>query len=604
MNIEAVMMDTVIATDNNTVVLGGKEVGTGEFLEVMSQLLGDVNPENLINNRKKEVPLEVLEQASAMLNQNSISTNPFTRFNNVENMKDLSMAMGIDNDKLDPTTYKINLLDMDAELDTLTATRNTPREGIILSGNQSINDTEVKPQKLHKVSENDELIKSNGKPLNIGEQEIQNKTLIDNSSMELDLQKQANNIKRAENKSFELENGLVETVSNYENIQNPRIIHRAENEIDILKSAIILEGLETVKDNVANQPRGFVQEANIKSNEISPNKTINDNSELESTRASIHQVVEDIKTTETHQAISSIKPFSMEQKDDISLVKPLGIEQEVDISLVKPFGIEQKVEINSLDGFEAKDLVNLNNNFVNKEQKKIRSEEILGQSIGKNIKTDSHKAQSIGEMVQSGKRVIYHEELEIVQTDGEVEIQREPKSSQDFEVKDNVLEPDLDESFLRYVNNSVNIPTKQNNPLDYGQEQAVNLSLNPNIEHDNKNNFDMINIHENTANKDIKILTSESKDEILIQKESINKVQNNLEAEDFELDIVGENNQSLITKHGDEEIELNAESKLYHAINSVKKSLKDYRSKAEEIIHNVDELQKNSSNIQFENIQK
>ena len=80
----------------------------------------------------------------------------------------------------------------------------------------------------------------------------------------------------------------------------------------------------------------------------------------------------------------------------------------------------------------------------------------------------------------------------------------------------------------------------------------------------------MINIHENTANKDIKILTSESKDEILIQKESINKVQNNLEAEDFELDIVGENNQSLITKHGDEEIELNAESKLYHAINSVK----------------------------------
>ena len=97
MNIEAVMMDTVIATDNNTVVLGGKEVGTGEFLEVMSQLLGDVNPENLINNRK-EVPLEVLEQASAMLNQNSISINPFTRFNNVENMKDLSMAMGIDND--------------------------------------------------------------------------------------------------------------------------------------------------------------------------------------------------------------------------------------------------------------------------------------------------------------------------------------------------------------------------------------------------------------------------------------------------------------------------------------------------------------------------
>ena len=189
--------------------------------------------------------------------------------------------------------------------------------------------------------------------------------------MELDLQKQANNIKRAENKSFELENGLVETVSNYENIQNPRIIHRAENEIDILKSAIILEGLETVKDNVANQPRGFVQEANIKSNEISPNKTINDNSELESTRASIHQVVEDIKTTETHQAISSIKPFSMEQKDDISIVKPLGIEQEVDISLVKPFGIEQKVEINSLDGFEAKDLVNLNNNFVNMNKKRF-----------------------------------------------------------------------------------------------------------------------------------------------------------------------------------------------------------------------------------------
>ena len=49
-------------------------------------------------------------------------------------------------------------------------------------------------------------------------------------------------------------------------------------------------------------------------------------------------------------------------------------------------------------------------------------------------------------MGQSGKRVIYHEELEIVQTDGEVEI-KEPKSSQDFEVKDNVLEPDLDESF-------------------------------------------------------------------------------------------------------------------------------------------------------------
>ena len=85
-----------------------------------------------------------------------------------------------------------------------------------------------------------------------------------------------------------------------------------------MKSAIILEGLETVKDNVANQSRGFVQEANIKSNEISPNKTINDNSELESTRASIHQVVEGIKTTETHQAISSIKPFSMEQKDDIA----------------------------------------------------------------------------------------------------------------------------------------------------------------------------------------------------------------------------------------------------------------------------------------------
>lgn len=576
MNIEAVMMDTVIATDNNTVVLGGKEVGTGEFLEVMNQLLGDVNPENLINNRKKEVSLEVLEQASAMLNQNSISINPFTRFNNIENIKDLSMEMCIDNDKLDPATYKINLPDMDVELDILTATRNAPREDIILSGNQSIIDTEVKPQKLHKVSENDELIKSSGKSLNIGEQEIQNKTLIDNSSMELDLQEQVKNIKRAENKSFELESGLVETVSDYENIQNPRIIHRAENEIDILKSAIILEGLKTVKDNVANQSQAFVQEANIKSNEISPNNTINDNSELESTRASIHQVVEGIKTTETRQTKS----------------------------IVKPFGIDQKVEMNSLEDFEAKDLVDLNNNLASKEQKKIHSEKTLGQPIETNIKGDNHKAQNIGELVQSDERVIYHEELEIVQTDGEVEIQREPKSSQDFEVKDNVLEPDLDESFLRYVNNSVNIPTKQNNPLDYGQEQIVDLSLNPNIEHDNKNNFDMINIHENTANKDIKILTSEGKDEILTQKESINKVKNNFEAEDLELDIVGDNNQSLVTKHGDEEIELNAESKLFHAINSVKKSLKDYRSKAEEIIHNVDELQKNPSNIQFENFQK
>lgn len=576
MNIEAVMMDTVIATDNNTVVLGGKEVGTGEFLEVMNQLLGDVNPENLINNRKKEVSLEVLEQASAMLNQNSISINPFTRFNNIENMKDLSMEMCIDNDKLDPATYKINLPDIDVELDILTATRNAPREDIILSGNQSIIDTEVKPQKLHKVSENDELIKSSGKSLNIGEQEIQNKTLIDNSSMELDLQEQVKNIKRAENKSFELESGLVETVSDYENIQNPRIIHRAENEIDILKSAIILEGLKTVKDNVANQPQAFVQEANIKSNEISPNNTINDNSELESTRASIHQVVEGIKTTETRQTKS----------------------------IVKPFGIDQKVEMNSLEDFEAKDLVDLNNNLASKEQKKIHSEKTLGQPIETNIKGDNHKAQNIGELVQSDERVIYHEELEIVQIDGEVEIQRELKPSQGFEVKNNVLEPDLDESFLRYVNSSVNIPIKQNNPLDYGQEQIVDLSLNPNIEHDNKNNFDMINIHENTANKDIKILTSEGKDEILTQKESINKVKNNFEAEDLELDIVGDNNQSLVTKHGDEEIELNAESKLFHAINSVKKSLKDYRSKAEEIIHNVDELQKNPSNIQFENFQK
>ncbi|HHX57711.1 MAG TPA: hypothetical protein GX710_06810, partial [Clostridiales bacterium] len=163
MKMEAVIMNTVGTTDSITTARSGKEGNSGDFLAVISQLLGDGNTEGFIGNRKKEIPVEVLEQASAMLNQNPMLLNSFTESGNIEGMKDLIMAMGIESDKTNPLTYKINLLNMDKEVSALIANTEVPEDGIIAEDNQGTIDNHSVFEKSNKLIENDVLVNDNYK---------------------------------------------------------------------------------------------------------------------------------------------------------------------------------------------------------------------------------------------------------------------------------------------------------------------------------------------------------------------------------------------------------------------------------------------------------
>jgi hypothetical protein len=157
MNLETVVLNTVGTADGISINRSGKEQNSGDFLVLINQLLGNDNPEGFIGTRKKELPLEVLEQASAMLNQNPVLLNSLTESDGVE---DLIVALSIESHKINPLTYNINLQNIDKEVSTLIEDAKTSDGTIKADVTQLLNNSGLTSEKSDKVIESDKVLES------------------------------------------------------------------------------------------------------------------------------------------------------------------------------------------------------------------------------------------------------------------------------------------------------------------------------------------------------------------------------------------------------------------------------------------------------------
>lgn len=590
MKMEAVIMNTVGTTDGNAITRSGKEENCGDFLAMISQLLGDGNTESFIGNRKEEIPVEVLEQASAMLNQNPILLNSFTESGNVEGMKDLIMAMGIESDKINPLTYKINLLNMDKEVSTLIANTEVSEGNIIADGNQLVTDTELKSEKSNEIIENDVLVNKNKEIFTTEKPEIQtqNRPVIDDV-LEIGLEEQSNNIKSSESSDFELGNELKGTVNTHENIQNPKVIYKAENEIEILQSPVVSEDLAPAKSNVANQPQEFEKAIDITSMDLNPVKLSNEDSNIEFTKATTEQPQE-YETIAQPVKVNKVLP---EPKQAVKSDKVLPEARQID-------------KLTTSENYETDSLDYVDNGFINATSKDVHVNENQEQVVKVNDKSKMPlevETQNDVAIPQADEKVYNQSEVKKAKVDEELHHQRDTKIPQN--VKGNVTEADFESLYSGYTDYNTKEPIIQNAPLDYVQTQSINVSPILNTEYNVDSSLPNINGIENTADTNLVFSDVESSIESLAKTEKNNLTQSKLNIGTPELNELNvSKDTSVTTNRGNKEIEFDTESKFYQTINAVKKTLKTDDTKSGEIIVNIDELQKQVNNVEFRNIQK
>jgi len=419
-------------------------------------------------------------------------------------------------------------------------------------------------------------------------------TIIDDKDVEIGLQEQANNIKASEINSFELGNELKDTVNTHENIQNPKVIHKAENATETLQSPVVSEELTAIKSNVANQPQEFEQGENIATKVLNPVEVSSEDGNIELTKA----------TTEPQAHETIAQP-----------VKADKVLSET----------EQNVETTPLKNHKANGLEYVNNGFVNANNNGIHVNAQHEQTVKAKVNDNSKmpfdiETQNKIAIPQVDVQFNYQREIKTFQVDEKLDYQRDIKTFQvdeklnyqkdikihpNFVVKENVSEADLDSLYSRYTDYNTKEPIIQNAPIDYVQTQSINLSPILNTEYNVNSSLPNVNGIENTANTNLVYSDLESSIEGLVKTEKTNATQSKLSTGTFELNELNANKDvSATSNRGNKEVEVDTESKFYQTIKAVKETLKTDDKKSEEITVNIDELQKQVNNVEFRNAQK
>lgn len=611
MNLETVVLNTVGTADGISINRSGKEQNSGDFLVLINQLLGNDNPEGFIGTRKKELPLEVLEQASAMLNQNPVLLNSLTESDGVE---DLIVALSIESHKINPLTYNINLQNIDKEVSTLIEDAKTSDGTIKADVTQLLNNSGLTSEKSDKVIESDKVLESDkiletdkvlksnkvletdmvlksdevleyGKVLEndilmeSGSKTIVNEkqeTIIENGTLKPDLRVQANNI--SEDNSYNVINGLNNSNTN-ENIQmtiqNPRHIHQTENTTEITKSPVLSDENEVKENSVVNQSQEFEQIKNdflvrtsSKSSKIDFNKIALDQSDKD---AEILLVANKDKLSEASKEFKSVMKYEMSQEESISL-----------------------------DVHEFKSLEQWDNGFVHATDKKVYKHE-KNEQVANDVKSNIQETETNDMTLQTYEKTGHFREVKAYQVDEKTRHQKDLKPSQNFVAKENLSKINSDTLFFE----NYNVPKMKDTPINYFQRQSDNSHMTFNTENKSSSSLPQINGIENIVNTNVEISTVETEHEGFTVIENSYQGRNNFHTEVSELNGAKENIEAPASvNHEDKEIEFNIESRFYHSINSVKKALRSDESKFEEVVINIDELQKQVNNTVFRSPQR